>query len=1019
MNYKKLPSALAIAISLELILSPLPANAQAHLSPRTALEILNKGMEAYQGLRGNGQSQGPNTQFGSDMQKLNSQRDATIDKQFSISNMSKIPGLMQYIAKKNQDAAKTGGKQINPGALDCQTLPTTLTETNTEVCRNKTVSTISGINPSDQAHEAMSYYKQYALIEKRYQNFSARSNSGDQAYGVGCMEDAMDILKGFFAYRAEQMDYLNAELDKAFSSFKGQQEAELEAIRRASAELGGEGSKFASEYNDTNLFNYGEKFAGAGCDSIKSVDGMTKLGKELGLTGLNAKIQKDFSDIPAGSNYSPKTYLEGHSKVVADIKSMADRVSEQASINFSQLSASKEGYTNFLTNIGTDVGSDTGVHAGLNKAFFNGLQNKFELSRNKLSSQVGAVRSELGSKGAGAMAMLSDTTSDVSFDAELSTLENEIKGECINKSGIDTALTRMYDPKLSKQANKKSADIIRKRIKAIMSDVRLSPAKKIADLKTIESSGGSRYEMKLDSDYETKEVTAGGVVTKKVSAASKITPTTFFSDVIQNCESQYQVNKLNNKYSAKEAIKQLRALKSTYKKESKAHSKDIKDEIIKNMIDCKGRSDVANSSTVESCSPANLVMSSPNFCAKGAYSCSHNMQKCNEKVSNYTKNLKDKRLSNTKNYNANVDLLRKQLVNSFDNALGMYSEQAESLRGMFGAGFTPPADIERDVEGDKAFNPDFLSNGPDSLKIKDPAVLMTMMKANTKKLKEQIVAQQKEIIGSDGSLQKHIDLTKENYKTHVLGKTKEIMNGCLAAYNSYTQMLMEQKKIESELGEKTALFCSKYADIMVQHNLAACKDSIGDLSKEVIKSANKMQNSSVVAQTSILYKQMEDYCYNNGGQTEKNDKVGKDASDICVAALSDKLLYEAISNSAKNPNDDKAKTPSCYEICSNIGGTGNNTLCGGPSKSELDPVTNKMTNVIPTSCDGLIKKVEAVYKNYNKTLRASAGDTSATTPVTGSFCNASTNSGRQNAKPGYGSSAGPAPANFQNDGSRQ
>ena len=148
MKHKKLPSLLALSISLELVLSPLPAfaetksktgnqNAKTSSVMNTVNGAVNLGMKVYNTFNGGGQGQQMPPHVASDMANLAKQQTPAADKHFTLQNMQKIPGLMEYIAKKNQNAGASGGKQINPMALNCTTLTTTLFEANNEVCRNR------------------------------------------------------------------------------------------------------------------------------------------------------------------------------------------------------------------------------------------------------------------------------------------------------------------------------------------------------------------------------------------------------------------------------------------------------------------------------------------------------------------------------------------------------------------------------------------------------------------------------------------------------------------------------------------------------------------------------------------------------------------------------------------------------------------------------------------------------------------------------------------------------------------
>jgi hypothetical protein len=1001
MKNKKLPSFLALSISLELMISPVPALAETTASNVISGvgQALNLGMNTYNTLRGGQGQQQMSPHVATDMAAFKNQQTPAADKHFTLNNMQKIPGLMEYVAKKNQDAAKSGGKPIDPRTLQCATLPTTLSEPNNEVCRNKEVNAMAG-DPKAQADEAFAYYNQLLQVQTTYTNFTKTSNVGGQGFGDGCMEDAMTVLKGFFAYRVEQLDTVVAELEAATAKFEEQSEMDLKSIRESSAILGGEGSKFATEFKNSDLFDYGKRFEDPACNSILSKDGMDAFGKGNGLVGIEKKLKESFGTTPEGSKYSPESYLKNHADVVSDIKKMAEKVSEQATLNFSQISSGQEGYSAFLNGVGSDVGSESGASAGLNKAFFSDLQTKFTKTRNSLSDEAKLISSELGGKGGAALGLLSNIDNDTNFDAEIGSLENEIKGECVNKSGIDIALARIYDPTLSKSANKHSSEQVKKKLKAILEDVTISPEKKLAEIKQIQAAGGS-YEMKMDADYETNEVAAdGSIVKKKVNAAGKVSPASYFTDVIKNCESQYQVNKLKNKLSAKQAIQKLRTLKKEFQKAATQHSKDIKNEIVKKMVDCGGNGAVASSSAVGSCSPEKLNMSSPGFCAKAAFSCSSNMKQCSEKAQKFVKDIKGDRLKRTNNYNNNVESTRKQMVAMFDTAMVKYMKEAESLRGMFGAGFAAPKDIQRDIKGGAEFDQKF-AQAPDALEVKDPKQYLAMVKGNMEKLQAQVKAQQEAIVSDGGPLAKHIAETKKNH-AEVIKKSGQLAGNCLAAYNSYKSLVKAQKegydKLQGALGEKTAAFCGRYQDVMSSNPIPGCDDGYAEVSDAMILAATQAGNAYTAAEARRMRSEMAETCNKPGNQRDKDGKSATTAADVCARAdLNDAIAKKAI---LKYPD-----------------------LCADLASTKCDEVEVPATATTAAKVTKPCEKKEGLLVAYynamlvtgsNGSLVAGTSDDpqpSQASNDTGSFCNGGNNSGPFNTKGGFpqggGSLAGP------------
>jgi hypothetical protein len=372
-----------------------------------------------------------------------------------------------------------------------------------------------------------------------------------------------------------------------------------------------------------------------------------------------------------------------------------------------------------------------------------------------------------------------------------------------------------------------------------------------------------------------------------------VTPGSFFTDVINNCESQFQVNKLRNKLSGKEAIKKLRTLKKEFQKAAKEHSKDIKNEIVKKMIDCNGDGAIASSSAVGSCTPAKLNMSSPGFCTKAAFSCSTNMKKCTEKAQKFVKDIKDDRAKRRDNYNQTVDLTRKQMVGMFNDALKKYTKDAKSLGAMFGgAEFRPPTDFPSDLKGGAQFmseSPYVPADPGDKLDLKDPEAYLNMVQKNITSLKSAVEKQQEAILSPNAPLNQHIKDTEDNYKTQVVAKAKKIEGDCLAAYNSYKTMLeanakqaadkaLADQKLLGQMGEKNGALCGAYNDIMSDNPNGACKEDIRDLATASLNASSQAGRMGNTAEVNQMVNEMNARCQNLG-------KESKDAIEICQKSL--------------------------------------------------------------------------------------------------------------------------------------
>lgn len=860
MKQKKLSSLIALSISLELVMAPLPviaADESANQNKKgfmdVAGQVINTGMGAYNNLMGNGMGGMP-PQMNTDMAAFQQQQTPVPDKYFNKGFLFQLPGFDVYLATRG----------INPESLNCKTLPTTLHEANNEVCRIGMITNDTMYGAQGQMNEAFAYYNQYAQIEKQYKNYSAISNAGGQNYGLGCMQRAMEVLNGFFEYRTDELNTLQTKLEAMTAQFKEQSKMDLEAIEESTAVLGGENSPFAAKLKSKNpdLFDYGKRFDNPACTSMMAKDNINELGKSQGLLGIESKLKADFTAAPGdGSKYSPEAYLQAHNDVVADIKKMADKVAEQSKLNFSSIAGENPGgYSAFLQNVGNSVGSNTNVHTGLNPGFFSDLQIKFNQDKKRLVDEMNAVKSEIGTRGQEALSMLSNVDSDSSFNAELKTIENEMKGQCLAQAPIDDALNRIYDPNTSSFANKATSASIKGRIKEILSDVRMSPEKKLAELKAVQAQNSNRYLIKMSSSYEVQQINSDGSVSRKVvSPNHRVTPLSYFTDIINNCESQFQVNALNNKMSGKEALKKLRTLKNDYKTLSQNHARDIKNEIVKKMINCEGNGD-ANSSTVGSCSASNFEMTGQGFCANAAFSCSKNMQQCNMQAQKFVKDIKDERTARVKNYNQNIEVFRKQIVDLFDTTLNMYMQQSEILRTLLGAGFKSPTDIKRNLEEGEQNMASFANIPGDSLEIADPDKYLAMAKENVEKLKASVTDQQKQLLSGQlgsgsfgGLLGQHFNETKKNYKT-VEGEAKGRAIACRDVHDkavrdsaaAQAKQQEEQAKQTGELNDNKNKFCRQYRMVMNSPN-PSCDSKVADLADAALAAVNTEEANRAAA----------------------------------------------------------------------------------------------------------------------------------------------------------------------------
>lgn len=888
MKQKRLASFLSLAMSLELMMSPLipvaraqddaPARSSSN-KPSTAA-ILNTAIttigQVYNTVTQNGNNNPLMQQMNSDMAQLQSQQTPQPDKFFNLQKLGMIPGLSKYVAQNG----------INPAMLNCPTLPTTLFEARPEVCRIG-VSTDRGVNPQLQTQQMYTYADTYFKIGKLYDNYQADSNSDGQGFGVGCMNNAMNILNGFFKYRIDELDKLTTQIEALNNQFREASRSDLDALEEAVAVLYGDSEiadKVRSKKED--LFNFKKRFDNPACNSMFAGDKLNNIGKDGGLSQINSNMKDILSQKGKNGKYSGESYSKLHTAVIEDINSLADKVSKQFQLNYDAISKDPSNYSKFLSTLPGSVSSSTGSNQALTADLFSDVQTRYNETFIKLNDQKNTVVSELRSAGISAdeTANLLGSTTSNNFDNEVANIENRIKNKCfestlssINKKKI---LDKIYDPSSSKHANKFASNFLKDKLSQILDDSDTSLDKKLAQLKQLDAQANNRYYINMENSYEVQDVDANGnLTTKVVDAATRRTPSIFFTDLINNCNAQFKANKLNNQMTGAGAIAKLKQLNTEYKNLGKSQAAEMQKEVRKKLIECQSP-EVANNTTPGSCTPDRFDTSTPGFCANAAFSCSKNMQACSAQAEKFTEEIKQQKSARTNNYKNLVKKNKQDIVRIFDEKLSQYMKEAESLRGIFGAGFTSPAGVKREVPEGERYLPEFQNaKSPDArLLLEDPDKYVAMFKENINLLKASVKAQQDQILGgesvgkSGGLLADHIKKTKDNYRS-VATLAKDIQRDCQGkldeALLAAKAQQAEQQKKNNELGEQQNDFCRRYNLAVSGHPAAACA---GDIEANVTSVSRLPGGSSLAGD-------FQEYC--DGAQNSSESNIELKAAEIC------------------------------------------------------------------------------------------------------------------------------------------
>jgi hypothetical protein len=913
---------ISLALCFELIVAPiLPHyNVSAQEEKKKKGNKINQTINDAQKLIGNmekiwktSQNTMP-SQMAKDMEGLKFQQSPQKDKYFNTEKLLQIPGLAKYLAINN----------INPQNLNCSTLPSTIYEADPEVCRVGLMDDV-GLSPDDQVKQMYTYYNQYFQISKLYRNFESNANTEGQAFGLGCMNNALQILNGFFKYRTDELDKLMTNLEAIQNQFREASRSDLDAIEEMVAVLeGGNGTEMSDKIRSKkpDLFDYKKRFNNPACNSIFAGDQLNSTGNKGGLNSINEEMKKIISE--KRGNYSGESYSLSHTAIVEDINNLSDKVSTQFEFNFQNIKNDPKSYNKFLTDIPNLVSSPLKTQTAFSSDVLSDTQTKFNEKIRFLDSQKNTIMSELrGSAVSGdeTIMLLGNNVSN-NFNDEIVTLENRIKNQCLDstlsKINRDTLLSKIYDPTASKHANKFASNFFKDKFKEILNNKNSSFEKKLSELKLIDN---GRYYLKMENSYEVQEINVDGNIKRtKVEASTVRTPSIFFSDMIRNCNAQYRANKLNNKMTGESVIKNLKTLNMDYKDLMKSQMNDMRSEIRKKMIECSSP-ELANNSVAGSCTPQRFEVSSPGFCANAALSCSKNMQACNQQSDNFVKQIKTQRTARVNNYKALIQKNKMDIINIFDSSLARYMNEGLVLRGLFGAGFASPNGIQREVPEDQRYLNEFKTATSSSvdgkLLLEDPEKYISMFKENITKLKDSVKAQQDQILGGDsigknkntGILLEHISQTEENFKG-VVDKADEIAKACLAkhdqsittAKSAREKQYADFEKKRSEFGEKEKEFCQRFNQALNGHPGPACDGNINDLVMAIGDEANEFAA----------------YCddtQNKFDGTELFEKLcpnieGKDLSDDCK-----KLRNEIIITNLNTQDNNKKLTSEKPTLC--------------------------------------------------------------------------------------------------------
>lgn len=963
-------------ICFELILAPMPAMSvstgnQTPAPDDAGARFLNvTGTLLQNTILGNNAQTGPSPQFQANQSKFVEMQTPIPDKYFNSQKLLSIPGLGNYLALNN----------INPALLNCSTLKSSATDFKIEACES---GRIAPNNPGLD-FEVINYAQQFDKISKVYENYLTTSNTDGQLFGVGCMKNAMQILKGFFDYKINELDKMSSKMEAITNNFKEASLADLNAIKESTAVLDGGDNDLVNEVRTKNpdLFDFGKRFNNPACNSMfDSNQEITEKGRSGGLNSINQDLIAKYNDKGNGK-FSGKSYEANHSMMVQDLQNMSDKVAKQIQLNFADIANDPKGsgYLKFLQTLPATISSTQGADRALRADLFSDLQTKFQDQNDKLSADETDVKNELRAAGVDPTRATTLLTSrnDANFQTEVRSIENQIKNRCIQRTvDVDTVISKMVDPTASKFANQNASSFMKEKLRKIMANSSSSPTQKLNELQSLQNGGQQgNFQLLRQNSYEKKSVdTNGNLISTEVKANATVSPSQFIIDQIQSCESDFRATNLGNKFSGSEVTSKLTSLNQSYKNLRDSHASEVKKMLQDRLINCS-TSEQASSTTPGSCSSEKFNPATSGFCAAGALSCSRNMKQCSDQAANFVKQIKTERTARLTNYKGMVEKNKNDIVKLFDNVMTSYSRDAESMRGMFGVGFTAPAGIEREVPEGNRFLGNFAnatSKSPDGkMLLEDPDKYLSMFKENIDKLKASVKEQQDQILGGSaesprGILAKHVsDPTEKNLRA-VQAKYKQMTDKCIAAHNNFTnaqeQMSKDQNMKNSEMGEKLNKYCNLYSDAMSDHPNGACKKDANELANDALKAVQALNLGSTI-EVENTRNEINSVCgeftdSRAGGGETTNPQVG----DLCFDPDAPDKLQDFFSKQGKSP---LGKDETIQKLCDSY------RNCAGTHLADSDQIhdeTNRPKQVAVSNCALPEKKLTGLLGAYNKKSR--------------------------------------------------
>jgi hypothetical protein len=874
------------------------------------------------------------------------------DKEFTFEKLSQIPGLVQYMSSQKPS--------LNPAALNCTTLMTKINDVNFDGCSRSP--TTLNVNFAEAAARAAVYKDQYDKIAKLYTNYSSTSNNQGQAFGVGCMKNVMDILKGYFNFRKGELTKFAGEIDALTAKFDSDSQPYVTGMEDDTAVLEGDQAEgIVSKVKTRNpaLLDFGKRFNNPACTSIFAANDFNENGKKNGLNGINDLLKTTIAEKDQGSKYSGQTYMSSNAAVLQDINNLATGVQTQANLNFADIAGSTnpdKALSDFYGNLKNKITTSDNESNSLNASMFTDVTSRFTTVNQTNKNMLATLDSELAASGISSTKADSFITNSNlgGFEQELTNITNKVQNNCIQSNlvgnnSLDNVLGRMDTLSGISDGAKKSASNITARIAQIMNNTSTSIEQKKAKLNQVDAEFGNRYILSRDNEYFYPVLDANGnaviengqVKQVAVPAATSETPGTYFGNVMKICQAQFSSNYLGSQLTGKQAIQKLRDLRSSYSNIKTDFVNSLGNQVKTKMISCTN-SAMANASTAGSCSSASFNPSGPNFCVANAVKCAGNMGSCTAASQKFVDEIKTDRTIKVNAYNDRIKAYKGQLVRDFGSLLAKFQSEGEALNNALKVGYNAPAGIQTEVNEANRYLASFKNATNGQLLVEDPKELAKMFRSNIDALIKSVDAQQAEIMQPSSLLNAQIETTKKNYEK-VADDAAKFAANCDAGKAFFTKALQDQAAAAQKLGEQRNGVCSLYAAGDNNNPASFCTGNIED-----VMSVDKTAGSKLKL---FCNKYNNHDSENNGNmdadricQKNTNKEISSNLTTLCKQI--DGLVCRE-----EDPNDDATLF--------------SDTSTPAKLQAARDAVTrrNEVKNC-PGKIEKLAKKVVAAYDNH-------------------------------------------------------